>query len=367
MPNDLSDGSQSGPQDSSQRIAILPGDGVGVDVTAEAVKVLQAAAQRFDLNLDLVHKPWSADHYLETGETMPEGALDDFRENYSAIFIGAFGDPRVPDMRHARDILLGIRFGLDLFVNFRPIKLYDARLCPLKDKGPTDIDFVCFRENTEGAYVGIGGNFKKGTPDEVAIQEEMHTRKGVERILRAAFDWAAANGRSKVTMSDKSNVMRYGHDLWTRAFAEVAEDYPDLETNHYYVDALAMQLVRSPEEFDVIVTNNMFGDIITDLGAAIQGGLGLAASANLQPTGVSMFESVHGSAPDLAGTGQANPMAAVVTVALMLDHLGHGAAAQAVESAVQSALGDLKCTPDVGGEWTTSQVGDWLAESVARY
>lgn len=358
--------SRSDPQSPSpQRIAILPGDGVGVDVTREAVKVLEAAAERFDLDLDLVHKPWSADHYLDTGETLPEGALDDFRENYAAIFIGAFGDPRVPDMRHARDILLGIRFGLDLFINFRPIKLYDERLCPLKGKGPADVDFVCFRENTEGAYVGIGGNFKKGTPDEVAIQEEMHTRKGVERILRAAFDWAVAHDRSKVTMSDKSNVMRFGHDLWTRAFAEVAEDYPNLETDHYYVDALAMQLVRAPEEFDVIVTNNMFGDILTDLGAALQGGLGLAASANLQPTGVSMFESVHGSAPDLAGTGRANPMAAVVTVALMLDHLGHSAAAQAVESAVQSALGGRRCTADVGGDLSTSQVGDWLAEAVA--
>ena len=347
-----------------QRIAILPGDGIGVDVTQEAVKVLGVAAERFDLNLQLVEKPWSADHYLATGETMPEGALDDFRENYSAIFIGAFGDPRVPDMSHARDILLGIRFGLDLFVNFRPIKLYDERLCPLKGKGMGDIDFVCFRENTEGAYVGIGGNFKKGTPDEVAIQEEIHTRKGVERILRAAFEWAVAHGRSKVTMSDKSNVMRFGHDLWTRAFAEVAEDYPSLETNHYYVDALAMQMIRAPEEFDVIVTNNMFGDILTDLGAALQGGLGLAASANLQPNGVSMFESVHGSAPDIAGTGLANPMAAVVTVALMLDHLGHAAAAQAVDAAVTSALREMKCTPDVGGGLTTTEVGDVLADSV---
>lgn len=357
--------SQSTQRSEAQRIAILPGDGIGVDVTAEAVKVLEAAASRFDLNLELVEKPWSADHYLETGETLPEGALDDFRENYSAIFIGAFGDPRIPDMRHARDILLGVRFGLDLFINFRPIKLYDERLCPLKGKGPKDIDFVCFRENTEGAYVGIGGNFKKGTPDEVAIQEEMHTRKGVERILRAAFDWAMAHGRSKVTMSDKSNVMRFGHDLWTRAFAEVSEDYPSIETDHFYVDALAMQLIRTPEAFDVIVTNNMFGDILTDLGAALQGGLGLAASANLQPHGVSMFESVHGSAPDIAGMGSANPMAAVVTVALMLDHLGHAAAAKAVEAAVTSALGDLNCTPDVGGLLTTSQVGDVLAEHVA--
>ncbi|MDA8017996.1 MAG: 3-isopropylmalate dehydrogenase [Thermoanaerobaculia bacterium] len=351
--------------DNLQRIAVLPGDGVGRDVTTEAVKVLEATAERFDLQLELVEKPWSADHYLETGETLPVDALDDFRDNYAAIFIGAFGDPRVPDMKHAADILLGIRFGLDLFINFRPIKLYDERLCPLKGKGPEEVDFVCFRENTEGAYVGVGGNFKKGTPDEVAVQEEMHTRKGVERILRAAFDWAVAHRRSKVTMSDKSNVMRYGHDLWVRAFAEVADDYPDIETDHFYVDALAMQLVRAPEHFDVIVTNNMFGDILTDLGAALQGGLGLAASANLRPGGVSMFEPVHGSAPKYAGTGQANPVAAVVTVALMLDHLGHSVAARAVETAVAESLREQKCTPDVGGSLTTSQVGDLLARAVS--
>jgi 3-isopropylmalate dehydrogenase len=356
----------SKPRTTPQRIAVLPGDGVGRDVTVEAVKVLEAAAERFDLDLELVEKPWSADHYLATGETLPAGALDDFRDNYAAIFIGAFGDPRVPDMKHAADILLGIRFGLDLFINFRPIKLYDERLCPLKGKGPDDVNMVCFRENTEGAYVGIGGNFKKGTADEVAIQEEIHTRKGVERILRAAFDWAVAHGRSKVTMSDKSNVMRFGHDLWTRAFAEVSADYPNIETDHFYVDALAMQLIRAPERFDVIVTNNMFGDILTDLGAALQGGLGLAASANLQPGGVSMFEPVHGSAPKYAGTGNANPMAAVVTVALMLDHIGHAEAGRVVEDAVADALRARRCTADVGGDLTTSQVGDLLAEAVVK-
>ncbi|NJL28628.1 MAG: 3-isopropylmalate dehydrogenase [Thermoanaerobaculia bacterium] len=298
-----------------QRIAVLAGDGIGVDVTAEAVKVLEAAAGRFSLPLELVHLPWSAEHYLATGETLPEGALEDLRDNYSAVFIGAYGDPRVPDMKHAADILLGIRFGLDLFVNFRPVKLYDARFCPLKNKGPEQVDFVVFRENTEGAYVGMGGNFKKGTADEIAIQEEVHTRKGVERILRAAFDWARANGRKRVTMSDKSNVMRYAHDLWQRAFAEVARDYPDLETEHLYVDALAMQMVRAPEHFEVIVTNNMFGDILTDLGAALQGGLGLAGSANLHPGRTSMFEPVHGSAPDIAGHKKANPLATIGTVA----------------------------------------------------
>ncbi|MEM8930987.1 MAG: 3-isopropylmalate dehydrogenase [Acidobacteriota bacterium] len=347
----------------SQRLAILPGDGVGVDVTREAVKVIGAVSDRFDLALETVEFPWSADHYLETGETLPDGALDDFRENYDAIFIGAFGDPRVPDMAHARDILLGIRFELDLYINFRPVRLYDPALCPLKDRGVDDIDFVVFRENTEGAYVGVGGNFKKGTPDEIAVQEEIHTRKGVERILRAAFEWATANGRSKVTMADKSNVMQFGHDLWQRAFAEIADDY-DLETDHYYVDALAMQMILHPERYDVIVTNNMFGDILTDLGAALQGGLGLAASANLHPGRVSMFEPVHGSAPKYAGTGRANPMAAVVTVGLMLDQLGHADAARAVDRAVGRCLVDRWSTPDVGGEKSTAEVGDRLAELV---
>ncbi|MEM9553917.1 MAG: 3-isopropylmalate dehydrogenase [Acidobacteriota bacterium] len=348
----------------AQNIVVLAGDGVGRDVTAEAVKVLEAAMDRFGLALALEHLPWSADHYLETGETLPEGALDRFRDEVSAIFIGAFGDPRVPDMKHAADILLGIRFGLDLFVNFRPVKLYHERLCPLKGKTPADVDFVVFRENTEGAYVGVGGNFKRGTADEVAVQEELHTRKGVERILRAAFDYARTSGRGKVCMSDKSNVMRYGHDLWQRAFAEVAEDYPEIETEHLYVDALTMQMVRAPERFEVIVTNNMFGDIITDLGAALQGGLGVAGSANVSPGQVSMFEPVHGSAPKYAGTGKANPVGAVLSTALMLEHLGHTEAAAAVEAAVASSLADGPSTPDVGGTASTSEVGDHLAAAV---
>ncbi len=362
MSTELESPAQKPPQ---QKIAVLPGDGVGVDVTAEAVKVLEAVKSRFSLPLELHEFPWNADRYLETGETMPEGALDDFRDHWSAIFIGAYGDERVPDMRHARDILLGIRFGLDLYINFRPIKLYDERLCPIKGKVPADLDLAVFRENTEGAYVGIGGIFKKGTPDEVAVQEEIHTRKGVERIIRAAFEYAVAHGRSRVTMSDKSNVMRFGHDLWQRCFAEVAEEFPGIETDHFYVDALAMQLIRTPERFEVIVTNNMFGDILTDLGAALQGGLGLAASANVNPGKVSMFEPVHGSAPKYAGTGRANPMAAMISAALMLDHLGHGDAAKAVEKAVTDSLRELKCTPDVGGEMSTSGVGDHVAELIA--
>lgn len=350
-----------------QRIAILPGDGIGPEVTAEATKVIAAAAERFDLDLDLVELPWNADHYLATGETLPEGALDDFRRDYAAIFIGAYGDPRVPDMKHAADILLGIRFGLDLYVNFRPVKLYHDRLCPLKDKGSVDVDMVFFRENTEGAYVGIGGNFKRGTADEVAVQEEMHTRKGVERIIRAAFDYARRKGRSSVTLCDKSNVMRFGHDLWQRCFAEVASEFAEIETQHFYVDALAMQMIRKPEMFDVVVANNMFGDILTDIGAALQGGLGLAASANLHPGRVSMFEPVHGSAPKYAGKGSANPVGAVLSAALLLEDIGHDKAAAAVEASVAAALKNGETTRDLGGTLGTSEVGGRLAEAVRRF
>ena len=352
------------PTPAPQKVAFLPGDGIGKDVTVEALKVLDAATSRFSLPIEPVHFPWSADHYLATGETLPAGALDDFRQNYAAVFIGAFGDPRVPDMKHAADILLGIRFGLDLYINLRPIRLYDARYCPLKDKGPAQVDMVVFRENTEGAYVGIGGNFKKGTADEIAIQEEVHTRKGVERIIRAAYEYAVKHGRRKVCMSDKSNVMRYGHDLWQRCFAEVAAEYPQIESSHLYVDALSMQMVRAPEQFDVIVTNNMFGDIITDLGAALQGGLGVAASANLHPGQVSMFEPVHGSAPKYAGTGRANPIGAVLTLSLLLAEIGHAEAAAAIEKAIQDVLASGQVTNDLGGNLTTSQVGDVLSAAV---
>jgi 3-isopropylmalate dehydrogenase len=348
-----------------QRIAVLPGDGIGKDVTAEAVKVLEAAAGRFGLPLELVHLPWDADRYLETGETLPDGALDELRDEYSAIFIGAYGDPRVPDMKHAADILLGIRFGLDLYINFRPVKLYDRRLCPLKDREEADIDFVVFRENTEGAYVGAGGNLKLGTPDEVAIQEEIHTRKGVERILRAAFTWAEKNGRESVLMADKSNVMQHAHGLWQRCFAEVAADHPRIEARHMFADALAMQMVRKPHELDVIVTNNMFGDLLSDLGAALQGGLGLAASANIHPGRTSMFEPVHGSAPKYAGTGRANPLAAILSASLLLDYLGHQEAARRVEDAVAEALRGGETTPDLGGDLTTGAVGDRIANAVA--
>jgi len=348
-----------------QRVAVLPGDGIGKDVAAEAVKVLEVVGERWSLPLELVHLPYDADHFLETGVALPPGQMEEFRERYAAIFIGAYGDPRIPDMRHARDILLAIRFELDLFVNFRPCELYDARLCPLAGKTEKDVDFVVFRENTEGSYVGVGGNFKKGTPDEVAVQEEINTRKGVERIVRTAFEWARDNGRRKVLMSDKSNVMRYGHDLWQRAFFEVAEEFPEIESSHMFVDALCMQMIKNPGQFDVSVTNNMFGDIVTDLGAALQGGLGVAASANRHPGRVSMYEPVHGSAPKYAGTGVANPMGAILSSALMLRDLGHDEAADEVEKAVAERIRAGETTRDLRGNLTTSEVGDRIARALS--
>jgi 3-isopropylmalate dehydrogenase len=344
------------------RIAIIPGDGIGVDVTAEAVKVMQTVDELWGLGLELVEHDLGAERFLRTGETLPQQTLNDFRENYEAIFLGALGDPRIPDMRHAKDILLGLRFKLDLYVNYRPIKLLFRDLCPLKGKGEKDVDFVIFRENTEGLYVGMGGIFKEGTPDEIAVQEDVNTRKGVERILRHAFEFAKERGLGRVTMSDKSNVLRFGHDLWLRVFEEVGAEYPDIESQHLYVDVLTMQMVKLPEQFDVIVTCNMFGDIVTDLGAQIQGGMGLAASGNIHPGRISMFEPVHGSAPKYAGKDIANPLAAIQTVQLMLDHLGHRMEALGVEEAVRKTIVTGQTTRDLGGNLGTRAVGDHVCK-----
>jgi 3-isopropylmalate dehydrogenase len=347
------------------RIAVVPGDGIGVDVTREAVKVLERVAGPRSLPLELVFFPWSADHYLKTGESIPPGAFEDLSSHYDAILMGAFGDPRVPDMKHAADILLGTRFRLDLYINFRPVRCLDDRLCPLKGFSAGDIDFVVFRENTEGAYVGAGGHLKKGTPEEIVVQEDISTRKGVERILRAAFEYAKTAGRRRVVMADKSNAMRFLGDLWQRAFGEVAREYPQIEASHLFIDALCMQMIRDPRQFDVIVTNNMFGDIVTDLGAALQGGLGMAASGNIHPGRVSMFEPVHGSAPKHAGTGRANPFGAILTVGLMLEHLRRPEEAAGIERAVSRCVREGKCTPDIGGNLTTSQAGDAVCQSLS--
>ncbi len=344
------------------RIAVVPGDGIGVDVTREAVKVLEEVCRRRSIPLETTSFPWSADHYLKTGETVPRGGFEDLSKNYDSILMGAFGDPRVPDMRHAADILLGARFRLDLYVNYRPVRCLDDRLSPLKGFGASEIDFVVFRENTEGAYVGAGGSFKKGTPDELALQEDLSTRKGTERIIRHAFDFARARGRRKVVMADKSNAMRFVGDLWQRTFADVSGEYPGIESSTLYIDALCMQVVKDPRQFDIIVTSNMFGDIVTDLAAALQGGLGMAASGNVHPGKVSMFEPVHGSAPKYAGTGRANPFGAILTVAVMLDHLGKRPEAQAVEKAVSACVREFRCTRDIGGSLTTCEAGDAVVE-----
>ena len=346
------------------RFAILPGDGIGVDVTREAVKVLQAAAAADGFDLELKHFDHGAERFLKTGETLPDAVLEEFK-TFDAVFMGALGDPRIPDMRHARDILLGTRFKLDLYMNLRPIRCFHERLCPLRNFSAEDIDFVVFRENTEGAYVGMGGIFKKGTPDEIAIQEDVNTRKGVERIIRAAFQYAVKHGRGRVTMSDKSNALRYGHDLWQRVFEELREEFPSIEANHLYVDALTMQMIKDPRQFGVIVTCNMFGDIITDLGAQLQGGLGIAASGNINPEGTSMFEPVHGSAPKYAGTDRANPFAAILTGAMMLEHSGLEESALRVERAVIEALEARECTTDLGGKLGTVATGDAVARRVA--
>jgi 3-isopropylmalate dehydrogenase len=348
------------------RIAVIPGDGIGKDVTAEAVKVLRAVADVAGRPLDLELLPWGADYYLETGITLPPNGYAMLRDDFDAIFVGALGDPRVPDMRHARDILLGTRFELDLYINYRPVKLLADRLCPLKGRGVKDVNFVVFRENTEGVYVGIGGRFKAGTPDEIAVQEEINTYKGVHRIIHQAFEHAVANGRTTVCMADKSNAMAQGHALWQRVFAEVSAGYPSVRPVHMYIDALAMSLIKDPSPFEVIVTNNLFGDIITDLGGALQGGLGMAASGNIHPGRTSLFEPVHGSAPKYAGKNVANPIGAILSAALMLDTVGWHDEADRIERAVMAAVGAGQVTKDVGGSLGTSETGDGIAAAVRQ-
>jgi 3-isopropylmalate dehydrogenase len=350
---------------SKNRIAVVPGDGIGPEVIREAVRVLEVVREKHHVELELTHFDWGADKFLNESVSLPEGALEMLSNEFDAILAGAFGDPRVPSNQHAEDILLGMRRGLDLYINLRPVRLLDARLTPLRNVQVDDIDFVVFRENTEGAYCGVGGFLKKGTQDEIATQEELNTRRGVERIIVAAFEYARANGRDRVTMADKSNVQRFGGDLWQRVFKEVAADYSEIEANHQYVDAMAMFMVLNPVQYSVIVANNLFGDILTDLGAAIQGGLGLAASGNIHPGRVSLFEPVHGSAPAIAGKEIANPVGAILTSAMMLEYLGHKAASQAIESAVSEAIAHDETTRDLGGNLSTEQVGTAISQRIS--
>lgn len=348
------------------RIAVIPGDGIGKEVTAEAVNVLNAVTNVTGRKIDLEILPWSADHYLRTGVTIPADGYAMLRDQFDAVLLGALGDPRVHDNRHARDILLGARFELDLYVNYRPVKLLDDRLCPLKDRGRNDVNFVVFRENTEGVYVSVGGRFKAGTDDEIAIQEEINTFKGVNRIIRHAFAFAAANGLTKVCMADKSNAMQQGHALWQRVFKTVAAEYPNIKATHMYIDALAMFLVKDPGQFEVVVTNNLFGDIVTDIGGALQGGLGMAASGNIHPGRTSLFEPVHGSAPPLAGKNVANPIGAILSAALMLETLGAKNEASRIEAAVEAAVHQGQTTGDIGGKLGTSEVGAWIVKHLQR-
>ena len=340
-----------------KRIAVIPGDGIGPEVVREAIRVLKHLQGTNDLKLEFVDFDWGAEKFLRDGVTLPPGALEMLTAEFDAILAGAFGDPRVPSNKHAEDILLGMRRGLDLYINLRPVRLLNDRLTPLVNRKTDEIDFVVFRENTEGAYCGAGGFLKQGTADEIALQDEVNTRRGVERIIVAAFEYARANGRKRVTMADKSNVQRFGGDLWQRVFKEVAAGYPEITANHQYVDAMAMYMVLDPAQYDVIVSNNLFGDILTDLGAAIQGGLGLAASGNIHPGKVSLFEPVHGSAPPLAGKGIANPIGAILTSAMMLEYLGFQTLSKEIEAAVRAAISANETTRDLGGQLSTEQAG----------
>ena len=348
------------------RIAVIPGDGIGKEVTPEAVKVLRAVTAPAGRNIEFVEFDWGADKYLREGVTLPGGAVEMLRDEFDAILFGALGDPRVPTNQHAADILLGLRFKLDLYVNARPVELLHDRLTPLRDRTERDIRLIVFRENTEGLYVGVGGFFKKGTADEIAVQEDINSRKGVERIIRYAFHYAQQNDLKRVCMSDKSNAMTFAHDLWQRVFKEVRLEYPQIDSRHLYIDTLAMEIVRDPSQFDVIVTCNLFGDIISDLGAQLAGGLGLAPSGNIHPGKTSLFEPVHGSAPNIAGKGIANPLGSVLTSAMLLDFLGWSREAAITRDAVKSALLNNYLTSDLGGEKSTAEVGTWLAHFVAK-
>ena len=346
----------------SKRIAVIPGDGIGKEVIPAAIKVVEAT----NAAVEFMTFDWSADRYLKDGTTVPPDGFAMLARDFDAIFVGALGDPRVPTNIHAKEILLGMRFKMDLYANVRPVKLLDESLCPLKNVKAEDIDFVVIRENTEGPYVDAGGVLKQGTAEEIATQEDFNTRKGVERIIRFAFDLARRQKRKKVLMSDKSNVMTYAGSLWQRVFKLVAAEYPNIQPSHMYVDALCMHMARDPKQFDVIVTNNMFGDIITDLAAALQGGLGIAASGNIHPGKTSMFEPVHGSAPPFAGKNIANPIGAISTAAMMLDHLGFAQEASRINQAVLEAVRQKKTTADIGGNLGTREAAEWIAGAVSR-
>ena len=348
-------------------IAVIPGDGTGPEVVREGLKVLDAAARKYGFKLKLRYFDFGGERYLKTGETLSDSEIEELR-GYRAIYLGAIGHPGVKPGILEKGILLKLRFTLDQYINLRPVKLYPGVDCPLKDKRPDDIDFVVIRENTEGLYAGAGGILKKGTPDEVAIQESINTRKGVERCIRYAFECCRKrNKRKKLTLCGKTNVLTFAWDLWERAFQEIAGEYPDITTDYVHVDAATMWFVKNPEWFDVIVTDNLFGDIITDLGAMIQGGMGIAAGGNINPEGVSMFEPIGGSAPKYEGKNVINPLAAICAGGMMLEHIGEGKAAQTIEKAVmQVTAGHIKDLAAGRMGYTTAEVGDLVADYVSK-
>src|SRR3954471_14873176 len=355
----------------SSRIAVIPGDGIGPEVARAGVRLLERLSALRGLSLEFEWFDFGADRYLRDGTILPDGFMDRLRRDYAAVYFGAVGDPRVPGNEHAKGILLAMRFELDLYINLRPCVLMDDRLSPLKGKGRSHLRFTVFRENTEGLYTGTGGVFKKGTPDEIATETEINTRKGVERIVEAAFAFAGQHGLTRVCMADKANVLLHGHGLWRRGFAAAGKRHSKIDAKAMAVGALAMDLIRQPEAYEVIVTNNLFGDILTDLGAALTGGLGIAASGNIHPGRVSLFEPVHGSAPDIARQGKANPLAMVLSGALMLEHLGHPAEARLLEEAVREQITQGAHTPDLvpmlgGPASTTEQVGSELLARLSR-
>ncbi len=349
----------------THKIAIMGGDGTGPEVVAEGVKVLEAAAKKFDFSLELTEFDYGGDRYLRTGEVLPENAAEELSK-HDAIFLGAIGHPDVKPGILEKGILLALRFALDQYINLRPVILYPNVETPLKDKGPEDIDFVVIRENTEGLYAGAGGILKKGTPDEVAVQESINTRKGVERCIRFAFEYARKRNKKKtVLLCGKTNVLTFAFDLWERCFYEVAEEYPDIKTEYAHVDATCMWMVKNPEWFDVIVTDNMFGDIITDLGAMIQGGMGIAAGGNINPEGVSMFEPIGGSAPKYTGLNVINPMASIGAAQMMMEYLGEDAAAAAIEKGIRSVVAEkLKSLSAGKMGYSTTEVGDLVAQTI---
>lgn len=348
------------------KIGVIPGDGIGPEVAAEGIKVLEVASEVFDIKFDFIYYPYGGEHYLRTKELLPDGAMEAFKD-LDAIYFGAIGHPDVKPGILEQGILLKIRQVLDQYINLRPVKLYPGIYCPIKDKGPEDIDFVVVRENTEGLYIGTGGFFKYGTKEEVAIQTSINTYKGIERCIRYAFEYCQKRDKmKKVTLCAKSNVLTYASGLWVRVFEEVANDYPDIKTDYAHVDAICMWMIKNPEKFDIIVTDNMFGDIITDLGAILQGGLGIAAGGNINPKGVSMFEPIGGSAPKYRGKGMANPLAAISAAQIMLETLGEDKVAKAIEEGVIYAASHLKGMSAGEMGYTTSEVGSLVAQYIGR-